>query len=117
MYQEIGIQDVVRAIKPLADIPRPPGDNEGDYLNSDNIMRALSHKHRDQAIHAIQVLYDYTRESDGQPNRRSINTLTRHGFNASLNEAQEDTMRLVGRVTVGEWDVDISDPSNESEDD
>ncbi|MRX07019.1 hypothetical protein GJ697_04130 [Pseudoduganella sp. FT25W] len=117
MHPPLTIKDVVRAIKPLARIPRPDGDNEGDCINSDSIMRALSQKHREQVIRAEEVLHEYTRQLDGQPNRRAVNTLTRNGFSSFLNEDQYEPDRIVGRTTVEDWEIDISDPSNEPDDD
>jgi hypothetical protein len=112
MFHPLTINDVVPVIEPLASIPRPAGDNEGDCINSDSIMRLLSEKQRDQVDRAVQVLYEYTRHSDGQPNRKAVNTLTRHGFPTFLNEDQYDPDRIVGRTTVGDWDIDISDVSH-----
>jgi hypothetical protein len=113
VYPTLTIRDVIQAIKPLAKIPRPDGDSDGDCLNSPTIIRALSQEHRAQVEHAVDVLHEYTRETDGQSKRKSVNTLTRNGFPASLHEAQGDPMRNVGRVQIGEWEVDISDPNDD----
>lgn len=117
MYPPPTIKDVLRALKPLARIPRPEGDNEGDAINSESVMRDLTPTQREIVIFAEEILQEYTRYSDGQPNRRSTNTLTKNGFPTSLNDDQFDPSRVVGRITVGEWDVDLSDPTNVSEND
>jgi hypothetical protein len=117
VYSNLTIKDVLRAIKPLAKIPRPDGDHEGDRINSDPIMQALSPTHREEVMYAEEILREYTRHSDGQPIRKSVNTLTRNGYPSSLNEDQYDPNRVVGHVSVGDWDIDISDPRNEYEDD
>ena len=116
MYPPPTIKDVLRVIKPLAKIPRPEGDNAGDAINSESIMRDLTPMQREAVIFAEEILHEYTRHSDGQPNRKSTNTLTRNGFPTSLNDDQYDPYRIVGRTTAGEWDVDLSDPPNASED-
>jgi hypothetical protein len=117
VYPTLTIRDVMQVIKPLEKIPRPDGDNDGDCLNSSTIINALSQEHRAQVEHAVEVLHEYTRETDGQSKRKSVNTLTRNGFPTSLHEAQGDPMRNVGRVQIGEWEVDISDPIDDSDQD
>jgi hypothetical protein len=71
------IQAICSALKPIERIPRPEGDNDGDPINSDTVYPYLSIAHQQQVRYAEELLYDYTRTSDGQPNRRAINTLIR----------------------------------------
>jgi hypothetical protein len=115
MYPPPTIKDVLQAIKLLIHIPRPVGDNEGDCINWNTIMRYLSLQHQNAVQHAVEILHNYTRHTDGQPVRKSINTLSRNGFPAFLHEDQYNPNRIVGRVSVGEWDIDISDPADETE--
>jgi len=42
--------------------------------------------------------------------------LNKNGFPAHFNQDQDDPCRYVGRVSVGEWDIDVSDPSSGEED-
>jgi hypothetical protein len=110
------IHDACTALKPLEHIPRPESDNEGDTINADTVFPYLSPFHQEQVRHAEEILYDYTRTSDGQPNRRALNTLTRNGYPASLDPSQDNYELLRGRVKVGEWEIDISDPQSETDD-
>lgn len=104
------LNDVLSALKPIASIPCPPGDNDGDPINADTVLPYLSPLHQQQVQYAVELLHDYTRLSDGTPNRRAVNALTRNGYPATLHEDQYDIDRFVGRVVAGEWDIDISDP-------
>ncbi|CAB3746046.1 hypothetical protein LMG29542_00109 [Paraburkholderia humisilvae] len=117
MFDRPTIQDVLAALKPLIGIPRPVGDNEGDPINGDTVFPYLSPKHQEQVQHAATVAYEYARTDDGEANRRALNTMTRHGFRASLDPAQYEPDHLVGRVIAGEWEIDISDPRCGSADD
>lgn len=110
------IQAVRAALEPIEHIPRPEGDNEGAPINGDAVFPYLSPVHQEQVRHAEEILYDYTRTLDGQPNRRAVNTVTRNGYLASLDQAQDDCELLRGRVGVGEWEIDISDPQGETND-
>lgn len=103
------IQAVCTALKPIERIPRPAGDNDGDPINSDTVFPYLSIVHQQQVRYAEELLYDYTRTPDGQPNRRAINTLIRNGYPAGLGPSQDDYDLLLGRVRVGDWEIDISD--------
>lgn len=117
MYPPPTIRDVLRVITPLAKIPRPEGDNEGDSINSESIMRDLTPKQREEVLFAEEILHEYTRHADGQPIRKSVNALTRNGFYTSLHEDQYDPCRIVGQTSVGAWNLDLSDPSSEHTDD
>lgn len=111
------IRDVHQALKPLANIPRPYGDNEGDPINSPTVFPKLSPKHQELVSSAEEVLYEYTRTSDGQGNRRAVTTLKKNGYPTYLGPYQYDAERVVGDVQIGDWTLDLSDPSNESEPD
>jgi hypothetical protein len=111
------IQEVIQALEPLAAIPRPYGDNEGAPINSDTVFSHLSSEHQDLVSQAEEVVYAYTRTSDGQVNTRAVNTITRHGYKTSLGPSQYDYEYLDGRVAIRNWDLDISDPRPGSADD
>jgi hypothetical protein len=112
MFDRFTIRDVIDAFSPLAGIPRPDTDNEGDPINANSILPYLSPMHAQQASHAVTVAYQYARTVTGDPDRRALNTMARHGFPASLGPAQYEPDRMVGSVTVGDWWIDISDPSS-----
>lgn len=109
MFDRPSIRDVIEALTPLAHIPRPDTDNEGDPINGDTVLPYLSPEHAQQVRHAATVVYEYARTADGGPDRRALNTMTRHGFYATLNSAQYEPDQLVGSVTVNGWCIDISD--------
>lgn len=113
------IKDVIAALAPLKDIGRPPGDNEGDPLNSPHVYRHLAREARERVDHAVQVAREYTRQPGDfgdAPNRRSLTTLTKNGFPAHLGLDQYDPYRLVGSVQAGEWVLDLSDPALNEDD-
>lgn len=109
MFDRPTIRDVIDALAPLAHIPRPYTDNEGDPINGDSVLPYLSAEHAQLVRHAAAVVYEYARTADCEPDRRALNTMTRHGFHATLNPAQYEPDRQVGGVTVGNWYLDISD--------
>ena len=114
MFNRPSIRDVVNALSPLANIPRPDADNDGDPINGDTVLPYLSPEHAKQVRHAASLVHEYARRIDGEPDRRSINTMTRHGFHATLDPAQYELDRLTGSVTVGDWHIDISDVSRDN---
>lgn len=111
MFNRPSIQDIVNALSPLANIPRPNTDNDGDPINGYTVLPYLSPEHAEQVLHAESLVYEYARGIDGGPDRRSINTMTRRGFRATLDPAQYEPDRLTGSVRVGDWYIDISDVS------
>ena len=117
MFDRPTIRDVVDALTPLARIPRPDTDNEGDPINGDTVFPYLSPEHAKQVRHAEDVVSAYSRTADGAPDRRSLNTMRRHNFNTTLDPAQDDPDMLLGAVTVGDWTLDISDVPCRGDDD
>ncbi len=115
MFEQISIKDVRQALKEVEDIERPDADNEGDPLNSPSVYNYLSPEDKDKVDHAVEVVSNYIRNPTGEPNNRSITTLNKNGFSAHFNQDQYDPYRHVGSVKVGEWEIDVSDPSSGEE--
>lgn len=115
MFEPTSIDDVRQALKEVENIERPYADNEGDPLNSPLVYDYLSPEDQEKVDHANEVVSDYVRNPAGEPNKRSITTLNKNGFYAHFNQDQYDPYRYVGSVTVGEWKIDVSDPSSGEE--
>lgn len=115
MFKPISIEDVRHALKDVENIERPDTDNEGDPLNSPSVYNCLSNEDQNKVDHAVEVLNGYVRNSAGEPNNRSLTTLNKNGFPAHFNQDQYDPYRYVGRVSVGEWNIDVSDLSSEED--
>lgn len=111
MFNEpVSIKDVRHALKDVENIERPDTDNEGDPLNSPSVRNYLSDEDQNKVDHAVRICKEYVRNPAGEPNNRSLTTLNKNGFSARFNQDQYDPYRYVGRVSVGEWDIDVSDP-------
>lgn len=111
--------DVIDAIEKLRHIERPYGDNEGDAINSSSVYPLLSEDDQRLVDDAEEVAREYVRQpgnNGDQPNRRSITELNNSGYRTSLNQDQYDRSRLVGRIQIGEWDLDLSDPVHQIDD-
>jgi hypothetical protein len=117
MFDRPTIKELLEALKPLANIPRPYGDNEGDPINSDTVFPFLSPEHQEKVLLAEEKAYEYSRTFNGQVDRRALTTMNKNGIPANLGPSQYHQDRLVGSVTVGDWEIDISDPHNEADDD
>jgi len=103
----------------LKDIERPDGDNEGDPINSPNVYNYLSPEDQELVDNAEKILYAYVRKSGNsgdEPNKRAITELEKRDYPTSLNIDQYDQTRLVGQIEVGDWSLDLSDPTTESYD-
>lgn len=116
MFEPVSIEEVRQALKDVENIERPDADNEGYPLNSPSVYDYLSDEDQNKVDHAVEVLSEYVRNSAGEPNNKSLTTLNKNGFPAQFNQDQYDPYRYVGRVSVGEWDIDVSDPSSGEED-
>jgi hypothetical protein len=118
-YYKPTIDDVVKVLRNLAKIEYPAStDNEGEPFNSEYVYPFLSPKQQEVVDNAKKTLYNYTRNPDGTPNRRSITTLNNHGYKASLDVYQYDASIFVGRIMIDdERFIDISDSSTENDDD
>jgi len=120
MFPPPTITDVLAALEPLREIKRPEGDNEGEAINSPEVYNSLSSKDRANVDHAEEVVREYVRKpgNDGdEPNKRAITELNKKGIPATLNADQYDPYKLVGRVDIGEWHLELSDGSAEGDDD
>tara|TARA_R100001377_G_C3182525_1_gene107216 strand:- start:352 stop:702 length:351 start_codon:yes stop_codon:yes gene_type:complete len=114
MYKPVSIKDVREALGAVENIERPDADNEGDPLNSPLVYDYLSQEDQEKVDRAVEVVSDYVRNPAGEPNNRSITTLNNNGFRANFNQDQYDPYRYVGSVSIGDWDIDVSDqPSGE----
>ena len=112
-FKQLTIHDAAEALDALTRIERPEGDTEGDAINSPGVYKSLSKDHKDLVDSAEKVAGDYLRQS-GQ---RALTELNKRGYKSSFNPDQYDPDRLVGHVTVGDWLLDVSDPSNEDAED
>mgnify|MGYP000134319671 CR=1 FL=1 len=113
-------KDVVTALEALRNIERPEGDNEGDPINSPSVYPSLSPQDQAKVDHAEEVAKEYVRkpgDEGDEPNKRSLTELDKAGLPAYIGPDQYDPYRLVGDVQVGDWKLDLSDPSNQHEDD
>jgi len=111
--------DVIAALEELQNISRPDGDNEGEPINSPAVYNNLSQENQERVDHAEETAKEYLRkpgDEGDEPNRRSITELNKAGFRSSLGQDQYDPYRLVGDIEVGDWKLDVSDPSSESDD-
>lgn len=115
MYTKPTLAEVVTALDRAAGVTVPEGDFEGDPLNQLGHVLAPT----DAAIvdEAVALTQAYVRHGDGEPIRRSLTALTRRGFSVHLNPSQDDPMRLVGQVKVGDHFIDLSDDNGPSDQD
>lgn len=113
MYPRPTLKDVREALERIKTIPRPYGDNEGDSINSNTVFPELSPEHQLAVSYAQQVCSEYTRTLDGRADRRAVGHINRAGYRASLDLSQHEPDKLVGRVEVEDWTLDISDSTSE----
>lgn len=111
MYGPISIQDIRQALKAVEDIDRPDADNDGDALNSPLVYNYLSSQDQEKVDRAVELVNDYVRDSEGAANNRAVSILNRSGFRTNFNEDQYEPDRYVGSLSVGDWEIDISDPT------
>ncbi|MFQ2209858.1 hypothetical protein [Aeromonas caviae] len=116
MFKPTTIDDVRQALKEVEGIERPDADNEGDPLNSPSVYNYLSDENQEKVDRAEEVLKDYVRNPAGEPNNRAITELNKNGFTAHFNQDQYDPYRYVGSVSIGDWEIDVSDPSSGEDD-
>jgi hypothetical protein len=107
-FKPITIHDVILALDALSSIERPDGSDEGELIDSTSVYEDLSGKEQDLIDHAEKISGDYLRQNG----KRGITELNKRGYKSNLNPDQYDPERLVGRVTAGDWLLDVSDPSN-----
>lgn len=111
MHRRPTISEVRHALESLDKVKRPYGDNESDDANSDSVYPYLSQEDKIAVDVAEDLLMRYTRTGDGLENRRSIKTLIKNGFQASLDSDQYESGRLVGSIETSNWSLNISDVS------
>ena len=102
---------MLNALEAVENIERPYGDNEGDYLNSPSVYNKLSPANRDKVDHAVEMVRNYVRNPMGEPDNRAITALNNH-YDVSFHRDQYDPSRYVGKIRVGKWEINISDPSH-----
>lgn len=110
-FNPITIDDVASALNNLKTIERPYGDNEGSAINSPSVYDYLSVDEQQLIDNSVQIVRDYICNTGSEPNRRAIAVLNHRGYCTYFNQDQYDPYRFVGSVSVGDWLVDISDPT------
>lgn len=104
------IKDLIDAFNEVLDISRPSwGDNDGEPLNSPCVYDYLSEEDQQKVDTAEDLAYRYTRLGKEEVDQRRITILNKNGYPTCLGADQYDPYRLVGTVTIGEWQIDISD--------
>ena len=101
------------ALKAVAKIQRPEGDNEHLPLNHPEILDGLSSGDREAVERADSLAREFVRDGGGESNRRAVNTLTRNGFPTDFGPAQEDLYHTVGSIKLPNGDIDVSDPTDD----
>ena len=111
------IKDVDTVMNKLKTIKRPDADNERDSANAPDFYNYLSEDDKNIVDNALNIVYNYVRNSDGNPNKRAITQMNKRGYSTSLHEGQySENGELVGQVTIktnneddSEISLDISD--------
>ncbi len=111
------IKDVDTVMNKLKTIKRPDADNEGDSVNAPDFYNYLSEDDKNIVDNALNIVYNYVRNSDGNANKRAITQMNKRGYSTSLYEGQySENGELVGQVTIktnneddSEISLDISD--------
>lgn len=110
------LQAALAALKAIAKVEPPYGDLEGDAVNSDAVLSRLDPSDHETVIEAVQTVRAYIADVDGAPDQRAINTLNKHGYNASYSCRHTDQYGPVGctgHVTAGPWRIDLSDEDSD----
>lgn len=116
MFEPTTINDVITSLFMISRIQRPDFDNDGDPINSPSVYNYLSREDQEKVDDAERITMDYVRTPGGEPNKRTITLLNKKGFSTYFNRDQYDPYRYVGTVQVGDWILDISDPSTGNKD-
>ncbi|WP_353180920.1 hypothetical protein [Salinisphaera sp. T5B8] len=109
MWKPVSIGDVRKAAQEIENIERPDADNEGDAINAPDVYNHLSEDDQRKVDHAHAIFSAYVRDEGDEPNRRAISTLNKNGYGTSFDPHPEEPYLNVGKVRVGEWEVDVSD--------
>ncbi len=95
------IKDVDKAIDELKKVKRPDMDNEGDSANDPDFYNYLSNDDKKIVNNATDTINNYTRDSNGNPNKRAITQMNKRGYSTSLNIGQNsENEELVGSVEI-----------------
>ncbi|MFS8975026.1 hypothetical protein PO002_11040 [Cupriavidus necator] len=107
------VKDAIAVLEPLRNITLPDGDNAGEPLNSPSVYDGLSREDQEKVDDAEEVVSTYLRQAGDrgdEPNKRAITQLKKKGYETFLQVDQYDPDRLVGRVSIGDNALDVSDP-------
>ncbi|MGM0952262.1 MAG: hypothetical protein ACQEW7_04705 [Pseudomonadota bacterium] len=110
MFKLPDINEVVAALESLRDIRRPDGDNEGDPINSTSVYGQLSRELQERVDEVERLVSEYLLPG-GEPQTNALYELRARGYEADLGPGQYEPDRTVGGVKVGEWTLDLSEPS------
>lgn len=109
------IQDVDDALSELKKVKRPYGDNEGDSANSPGFYNNLSDEDKKIVDNAEEIVSEYVRDSNGNPNNRAIGLMNKRGYSTSLHVGQySENEELVGSVSI-QTDNDDGDENGDNE--
>lgn len=103
------IKSVIESLKSLDEIERPDMDNHGAPINCNSVFPYLSPEDQTRVNEVIEILQDYVRTPNNEPNKRAITQLNKNGFDAALHGDQYDAYKLAGEVLTENWKIDISD--------
>ncbi len=104
-YKPTTLSDVKKALNKLESIDRPNSDNEGMPINSPDVYNFLPASDQEKVDDAELTTKKYLQEKG----KRGVTELNKSGFTTSFGPSQYDPDSNDGTVTVGEWELDISD--------
>lgn len=108
MYHPITINEVVADVNSIQTIERPYGDNEGDAINSSSIMSDLTEYQKDFVIKAANTVEEYICGHDGYPDNKALSRIRSKGIDIYIEPDQYNPYKYIGKVRLGEWDINIS---------
>ena len=112
-YYPITIHDVTAALEALRHVQRPYGDNEGDPINHPCIYDDLPPPTQEAIDSAWHHVREYCSNPDGTIKLRGVTAVKKRGYEIYLGPNQNDPYSLSGSVTVGDWELNLSDASGE----
>ena len=110
MFKSPDIDGVVKALESLREIPRPDGANEGDPINSTPVYGRLSSELQECVDEVEQLVSEFLLPG-GEPQAKALSELKARGYEADLSPDQYEPDLIVGGVKVGDWTLDLSEPS------
>jgi hypothetical protein len=108
MYHQITINEVLADVNSIRAIEVPYGDNEGDAINSSSIMSDLTEYQKGFVIKAVNTVEEYICGQDGYPDNKAIGRIRSKGIDIYIGPDQYDPYKYIGKVRLGEWDMNIS---------